>query len=501
MKKIIIIVAAVLAACLALCGGVAIYNNTPQVAAKNAIAGTFEELAQREEFQPVLDMLQKGSLDIKANVDTSKMDEKVIEEMGDFSATAEVGGKIYFGEEEIYLENLHLNANIPDKEFKFSADAYLGTEYGYISNDEILGGTYGFVKGEMTDAFKNSVWADELDQETYDMVVSFLEKLESTDTKELSKDAQKLIDNYYDFITKSIAKHAEFEKKTKDVKVGGEKVKSRVITVTIDNDTIINVVKDLYEEVKEDEDLREFVVSNIEEVKETLTSYIPMPEEYADKDIDDLYDDLIDQMGDYMDEFEEEMDSVKTKVVIEVVTNPMSSNMRKLTVKIKESGKSMELFSLDLGVEGIKDTNLIQLTIAENRVFTYEIEKNDSKYYESKLTTGRLTGDGDIEGEAVIFKLDIDRRDESYSLKIMEDEVKVSGALIVDGKTTTITVNSLEIEGEKISKGYEISLIINTKDKMPDPKDAEDVTTVFELTKEALEEMVKKAEELIEDFV
>ncbi len=123
MKKIIIIVAAILAACLAVGGGVAIYNNTPEVAAKNAIIGTIEELTEREEFQPVLDMLKKGSLEIKANVDTSKMDEKVIEELGDYSATAEAGGKIYFGEEEVYFENFHFSANLPDKEFKFSADA------------------------------------------------------------------------------------------------------------------------------------------------------------------------------------------------------------------------------------------------------------------------------------------------------------------------------------------------------------------------------------------
>ncbi len=497
MKKWVIIaisavvVLAIVLTTVGVVAGIAIYNNQPEVVVRNAVTGATEGLLKRDEVEPMLNMLQKGSLELNVTMDSEKMGEGFDEN----SVVADVGGKFYFSKDSVFMENLHadIKNSDSDENLKFNAELYANNEYVYIYNDEFLNGAYGFIKGSMAESFKRSYIAENLTEEQIEIISALLESYEGENAKDLQKDAEKISARYEKLLTKSITKHARFESDNKKIEFDGQEVNSREITVTIDGATILAVFTDLYNEQREDEDLREFFIKYSANFKGTN---VFGEEDFDPNDAGKIYDDWTDELGDALEDFENEVEDSDEALIIRVVTPTTSSTLRRLTVSVDDGSSEEDVFELDLGKKGIEKTNLIKVTVDGNTVYTFEVKEDNSKYYHavlqySKESSGYLTNDVN----KTLFSINIDKDKNTVRMKFDDDEVIVSGSWETKSRVTTIVINEFETDGQKIEDGIELTVVLDEKDSMPKPKKKDEVKNIFEMKEKDFEAIAERIED------
>ena len=477
MKKLIIIIlAAVLAGGGAL-AGFAIYNNQPENVATSAISEAVEDLLEREEIAPLANMLKGGSLEISAEVDPEKLG------LGLFGNDAlKAGGKMYFSEDAFMLEKLSVEYG----DVKLSGDAYVGEDIIYVTNKDILGGTYGIIRGKMASAFKNSEFAEllALDEDGAKLITQILEDYDNGKDKDLIKDLEKYIEKYLDVAVKAFKDNADFETENDTVKVNGEKINARVVEVTIDGKTIAAIADALSDELKEDDKLRDLVDEYLKPYKDVLKE-----EGIIEKSTKELYNDVVKGLADYADEVKKQ----DGDVIVSIVTPKMSSELVQLSVTLKEGKEKTELFTLNIGKGGIKKTDCISIEMDGVKV-EYQIKDNDSKKYSSELNLIYEEDDEEIN----VCKITVDKKKESFKIVAGEDgEVTLSGDFISKGKKTTISLKKISARDVEIKDGFELTLVISEKDKMPKPTSK--VTNIFKLDEEDIKEIKKNAEDFFGD--
>ncbi len=493
MKKLLIAIIVVSVLVVGAIVGVSVYANSPKVIVRNSMGNALEDFIDRNEVEPVVNMLKKGSLEISASSEIENM-------------KGELGGKIYFDKEEIYFENFFVESD----NIEISADAYFGRDYVYITNEEILDGTYGIVRGDLAESFKNSIFAlgsgsqyEILDIETYNTMVDLLSDIDNDVDKDLQKDYEKLVKKYAKFLMKTLEKHAEYEKEKDDVKLGGEFKRARVITVSIDEKALASIIKDIYEKIEDDDDLEDFVIK----YGEYILSYNRSDVVSGDINIEEEYEDMLDKFEQFVEE-ELDKDSIEDtlgdfKVEFDVVTATGSSKLLQISCTLKSEGAKQELFTLDFGKKGIAKTDLISLDLLDGRVIIeYEVTENTSKEYIGKMTVS--TSDSAMyassdKNEYEVFRLSIDKKKDEFKLIIpLEegeyDDIIVRGDLISKIKKTTITINKIEI-GDEAFDDFEIKIVIDEKDSMPKPVKKNKVTNVFSMSEKDVENIIGKAEE------
>ena len=141
--------------------------------------------------------------------------------------------------------------------------------------------------------------------------------------------------------------------------------------------------------------------------------------------------------------------------------------------------------SIELGKKGIKKTD--KIVIASNGVeLAYEIEENNSKAYEAKLTLDY----GEYgEGKETFFTVEVDKKKDGF--KVVAGDYTVKGDVSKKGKVTTIAVDKILVDGEEAIT-TDLEIIINTSDKIPSaPKDYK---TIADIKEEDIESWMKKLE-------
>lgn len=480
MKKIIIALVAALTVCAGTAAGTTVYVNQPEVVARNAIADVIEGFSEREEIAPVLNMLTEGSLEVSAK---SNMDDADVPAI---LSDLEAGGKIYFAENALMLDGFYAKAD----DIEFRADAYMDEDLIYVTNDDILGGSWGIIRGEMAKAFSDSELIESLGMptEAEDAILDVLEAYDDNRAKELREDITKYTEKYMKIAIKAVEDNAEYESESDEVKVGGERINARVITITVDAEAAAGIIEDIYDELKKDDKLRDTVIKYGDEFEEALKTAKVMSD---DEDIADLYDEFIDEIGDSIDELDTDEEG---EVVVEIVTPKLSSTLLKLSVKVKEDGYNETLLTLDVGEEGIKDSQLISVNIGGYTTIEYEIEENTSKEYASSMKV--KSGDS----STTLFKLSIDKSEDEFKITVPEAEASVSGTWVDKGKTTTVTVNKIRVDDVTIDE-FEITLILKEKDNMPNPVSKKDVKNILDITEDDVTEFAENAEEIFGGYI
>ena len=475
MKKLIISIVAALTVCAGTATGATVYMNQPEVVARNAVADVIEGFFEREEIAPVLGMVTEGSLELTAK---SKMDE---EDVPAILADAEAGGKIYFSENAIMLEGFYAKTEGID----LKADAYLSEELAYVTNDDILGGSWGIIRGEMADAFKDSelIEMTGMPEEAEELILKILESYDDNITADLRKDIEKYSEKYLKVVIKAIENNAKYESENDEVKVGGERIDARVIAVTIDAEAAVAIAEEIYDEFKNDKKLRETVLGYLEEYEDLVkeNGFVTDDEDFAD-----LYDEMIDEIGDAIDELDEDDEGA---IVMEIVTPKLSSKLMKLNLIEKYDGGKTTLLTIDVGEDGVKDSQNISIT-AGGATISYEITENSSKEYVSaiKVKYGSES--------TTVAKLTIDKKEDTFKLSIPEGDTTISGNWVSKGKTTTITVNKVKVDEYTVSD-FEITLVIKSKDKMPSPEGKKDIKNILSITEEDIEEITSNAGDIL----
>lgn len=459
---------------------------------RNALVGFVTDLGELPVLKTWLNMCQHGSLELDAEIDAGKL----AASMGETGVSGSVGAgyKMYFNAPEMFVENLYLDVKAPKEniDLNVSGDIYFSPDYLYVKNDNILGGAIGLISGETGKAFENSEWKHELDKavqdgsvptEVVDILMAFLKMYDG----EMGDVAQDVIDDikpvaerYITVITASLEKNAKFVEKTE-----GD---DRVITLVIDNTSVVGFINDLYAAVKDDAELRSLVVK----YGDMLKDYTGM----TGAELGSTYDELLAQLGEQMGALEEEIPAF---AVMAAVTTPTdASTLRKLEISMRdgdESAKANSIFVLDLGKNGVKNTNRIALKVMGETVATYEIVKNDESGYKASLVAM-------IEGEAVTcFTIDVNNAAGTYSLSIPEVDFAMGGTFKVEGDKTTIVFNSITLEKETYNKGFSLTMIIKENDTLPTVVDKKDVINAFDLDKGDIADIVNRAKDLFGDLL
>lgn len=478
-KILIIVIAAVVVAGAAVGIGFAIYNNTPEVVAANAIEGVFRDFAERDEIKPVANMLEKGSLTISASELYAKYDG---ERDDAFDEEFEVNGKVYFSKDAIMLDELKFEYG---QDFKLSGSAYISADKIYVQENEIFDATIGLIKGELADDLKDSIFAYDSesdfaipDEEAYNIILAVLEYYDELDTKELEKDAEKLVKRYSKDIYKIFCENAEFEAENDKVKLNGEKKSVRVITIKFDEGDVAEMVEQICEYICEDEELLEFIEKYTEDLDDAFEEEL---NDAGYSSIADAYEDLIDNLDDEIDSICEGIKESEFKIAIEIVTPKLSSTLLKLSVSVDKE----DLFELDFGPKGIKKTNIISLTVAGNKddKIEYEVLENNMSEYKSELRVGKQE----------ICEIEVDRKKDTFEINV-NDYIEISGSMSKKGDTTTIEFEEMVMPNGEGKIYSDLTIVIDEKDKMPDPEEKFD--SIADIKVEDIEEWMEKISEI-----
>ena len=214
-KLLAIIIAAVLLVGAGTGIGILIYCNQPYNVAGSAILGALDDFGERDEIEPIVNILTQGSADFSfdkiKNGDTDLLNGGTIE------------GKIYFSDSAFMLENLL----IENDNGKVSGDFYVSDEMIYVSEDEILENAYGLKYKDIVDELEDSIFAYGADseyafqdEEEYERLIKALECLNDGN---FEKDAEKLAKKLAKKAWKIACDNFEFETENDKVRVGGER--------------------------------------------------------------------------------------------------------------------------------------------------------------------------------------------------------------------------------------------------------------------------------------
>ena len=481
MKKLAIIILATTLIIAGVTVGISIYANSPKTVVRNSFENLAEDLAERDEIAPLIDVFTKGSVTVDASADIGE------------NGKVELGGKLYFSEDELYLENLHAKAN----DIKLDADLYIGEDYMYLTNKKILGGTYGVVYDDIVKNLKKSIFAPDsdsefsLDEETFDQLVKMLEIYTDEKLSEMPKDVEKVYKRYMKVLVKSLEKHAKYESDNGEVKVGDDFMHARTITVTIDQKVILNVVKDLYEELRDDDDLRDMLTEYSDYFEGIAATLVGAPEgEIKDLDIEKYYEDALDAMSEAIENMEESLP--KFKVYVKFVTPATSPKILKIGLSVRAEGQKADILTIDFGKGGLKKSDCIKLEIGGVVEVKYEISENNSKEYSSaiKMNNG--------EKWMTLLKLTINKKEDYFKITTPEEigNLSIRGTFEQKGDKTTIGLSKIKI-GEKTIDGFNVKITLEEKDSAKNIVAKKNIKDVTKIKEKDIEKIASNLEEFL----
>ncbi|MBQ8447867.1 MAG: hypothetical protein IJX27_02920 [Clostridia bacterium] len=494
------LVALVVSACVLVGGGVAagvaINNNQPENVAKDAVLGVIKDFTEREEINPIYNMVQGGSLEASLGEVT------FVEGEERNTVKTPVSGKMYFGKKALMLENF--SADIEG--VKIAGDVYISNDLVYVNEEEFLGGAYGFTLEDAIDDIEDSILNPDsgskyaIDREMYDAMIALLEEIQEVDNEEFKKDVEKIGKKYMDKLWKAVCKHAEFESETDKVKLNGDKTSVRVVTITIDNDAVAGIVETMYEFLEDDDSIEKFLEKYEDYFDVAFDYFVAIGLPVSEGDILDMYEDAIDEIGDNIDDIVESIeDGSEFEVVVSMATPKLSSKLLKLEVEAEFSGYDQKIVTIDFGPKGLKKTNMVTVEVAGMEV-VYEIETNDSKKYEACL---------EVMDEEVLT-IAIDKSKDKFNVRVNLDEtsyIEANGSFVEKGSTVTIGLDEIKSCYESFALNpdtgaYDIpttdetvtytdlEVIIKEKDKMPSaPKD---YTTIADIKEADIDAIMSK---------
>jgi len=314
----------------------------------------------------------------------------------------------------------------------------------------------------------------------------------------------------------------------KKVDCGDERVKSRVVTMTLNQDAVAAILEEMVATLREDDELRTLVMDHGEDLLSLFEDYFKVQEEDFDMDdtmeeIEDFYDNLFSKS-----DWRENIYDIKNgefEVRIQVASAMLTPTLRKLTVILDSEGSRMQEYVLNVGADGVKKSNHFSFEANGELLLAYDITENSKSKYAAALSVPMYNPEEGREEMTDIATLEVNRDKEKYTLTLIdgswdtefdmdtyteeyyfsEDKVVATGKLADDGKVIEISLDQIkflydndEIENETYN--FDISLTINVKDKMPDVKDSSKVKSIFEMDMEDFEEIAENFEEEFSDI-
>ena len=511
-KKMLIIALAAIMAVGSVGLGIGIFVNRPETVMKTSVQNLLTDVFARPELESVSDFMQSGSVEVILGL--SAMENEISLEYKEYFGLADF---------ETYIEKVKLNIN----DFAIDGSAYVGEDYMYVSAPALYDSPIGLVRGKTLKEFEDSLFAFEsgtefeLDEEISDSIKIFCRIYDDAKDKEAVKDIEELLKSYVELLVNSIGDHAEIKKENDKIKIHGEQVSAKMITVEIDVECIYNVISDLYDELKRDKRIPKLIkkYGNLAEqyVEGTVLEGELQSHFGEDEDDDftevllDVYDDLLDELDTIVDDMEDAADSAdNVNIVVKMATKKSSSDLMAVEVIAKADGEKMKLANIQFGKAGIKKTNKITVDIMGEMYAELAIKQDDKDGYKLEFSVE----EGDDVLVNAFAKIDKANGKFTFGASIDGETYEIRGKYEKSGKKHTFDlkditytdytgvqtslIDSFLAEAGTEDIDFEFKVIICENDS-PKPLAKGKVKSAFTLDEDDFEDVKIAIEELIEE--
>ncbi len=560
-KKIIVIVAAALVACVLL--GVVVnaaIMSTPKNTIENSVDDTIKAVTKSDSADFLTKVLNGGSIEVSANVG------KLMKSFGtDDSVDMDVSAKLYFDIAAIKTA-FQLVASM-DGNALIDALVYLSSEEFAVSSDALLGDdTYGIVFKNIEKNFDSSEFGEDgeyslgVDFEAIAAVLDTFENM-SDPPKELEKLIDKtydIADDIYTMLIKSVLKHAEVDKTSGTISCAGKDVKTKDLSIVINGEAVSLILADAYDYFANDKSLNKYLTEDLVELAPALvdyfygmalvgvataTPYLPVPDlddfssSYYDDDenddvdldenddvdfdenIEELKESIVEAIEEAVEEFYDELEDVDIDDQVEECADALEDFEASAVIHINK--KNGQIIGLDVEAE-YDDADIIDLSVVcgpdwdEITEISVKVDvdgvKMSASYVVSENTKKAYSADIKVKLDSeVIARASISWDKKEGDLKIKasstaffggESEFVFKGNLIASSKEIVLVLNKITYDEVSIDLA-DITITVKTSDKMPSTGKVKDILTLssddFEEIKEAVQEAITSLGEDLED--
>lgn len=473
-------------ALVALVVGSIVLANTPSALILRATANTISDARKIEAFSVAEDVANGGSIAVSANLDSIANDDLYAE------AKVYTDAKNMKGAYEVTLtedDDVVLNTRIMYNQDRFA-----------FTCPELFDGTYGVTYKSLEKNMPGSIFdPDEetdyaLSDEQFEYFLHFNDTVKND--KKLEDDISKMELKYRQLLIKTLVKYAEVGRGSKTITVGGEKLPCTVITLSLDEESLALVFKDIVDYAKEDKDL-EKLVNRIA----STGAYDDDPDEYVDR----FYDSL-DDFEDNLEELEDQDINLQADCYI----TKSGRRLARLDAEFEVNDESMEM-SLVLG-KNVSKTKEMSFTATmkgstkETYSIVYSVDTDNSSAYEAefKIEHTRERSTSTREDKATI-KVEWDRKGGDFEIKYKNarnSDFVLKGNLLQKGDKYIFLLTNIRLDGTAVPyvKSLDLTITVDKKDPAPNvPSRFTDITTMderdFKHLTEDIEDGIEKIEE------
>lgn len=486
MKKLILIgVALILAVGIAVTG--VILLNTDKNVALRSIRNFAEGLMERDEISPIFKTLRAGSVEASLDSIVDAEGEEILEDTF-------VSGKVYFSENKIMLSDF--DSKIYGT--KIAGDVYVSDDVIYINEEHILKGAYGVQLSTLAEELKESIFAPksnsdfEISEEVFDKIILAIENINNS--KDIRKDAEKLLKKVTDDVIDIVFDNAEIESEKTSVRINGNKTEVRQIVIVIDGNAMQNIIGDIYDYLCASEDIINF----LNEYEDLII--LALNDLYDDGEYDSLeeaYRDMLDEYEDSVDEICDSIDDGFDKISVKIATPRASATLLKLEVEVDKE----TLFVLECGGKGIKKTDSIKVSLYDELEISYNVIQSDKKSFKAEV----CVDDGHYSSYKIL--LNINKEKGNYTVKVEDnydgssysyaDQYNIRGSYSKEGNCISLSIDEIKYnytssDASTYEQVYKIGchITVKTKDKMPEP--IKDYKTICDIKESELEKWLEK---------
>ena len=435
----------------------------PEVRIAYSLNKAVNDLSKRSEIEPLLDLLESGSIEASVKGDN-------------LSAS----GKIYINLDDLRAYAKDINLKIDNN--SYSAEAYIGLDSAYASSNTLLNGSYGTTAGSAQEYFQD-FWGSNEKWEAYYIISGILGLYDEERVPEFLEDYAEISKKNTKVKLELMLNYGELSEEKVQKTIGNKKMKVRVYRLVVDDDALELINTRYLEHLETDKDLRKF-----------LLKYESLLVNLAGKDAGTKG--IIDIFETYIDEEKESASQNKSytkKYVYTLTTKALTAEL--LALKITETylwedyDPSEYTYSIESDEHGLRKAEKLKFCFANMNV-EYKIEENTKQNFAVKVTATDKWGS--YEGN-----LDWNKDTENFSLSIFEDKeefISAKGQISLSKNSDTIRITQFKCYDEEVTLTGEITFCRG--DEMPEP------TTDFlkSINSLKIDELEDKLETMLEGF-
>ena len=483
-KKILIIGGSVGAAALLALIIISIaISNTPKALILRAAANTIADAKRIEAVSVAEDVANGGSIAVSANLDKfAKEDITVQGKLYTDASKFKGAGELTFTE---------------DKDKVLQAKVIYNQDKIAFSAAPIVDGSYGVNLKKLAKNLPGSIFdPDEetefsLDDDQFDYFLNMKDTVKND--KNLERDVINMSNKYRQIFIEKLTKYSDVKKSSKTITVGGDKIPCTVVTVSVDEDALAQIIEDMIEYANNDKDLEKLllrVASN--------GSYRDDPDAYVDK-----FFDALDDIEDGIDKIEDS----EIDISIDFYVTKSGRRLAQLDFELEIEKKEYEA-SLVLGknLAKAKEISFECEDKARNRSYSieYTVKEDSGRRYDAEIefTETRVRKNKTTENTREI-RIEWDKRTGDFSTKYDDDgdNYSIKGNLKRKGDRYIFVLAKVISEGESVPNIKDLELTITVDRHDPAPNVPGRFTEITKMDERDFKHLTKDIEEGYDDFV